>query len=274
MIRDRRLSLGLTLASVSARVGCAKSYLSQLETGARQTAPKPEMLRAIEAALGWPAGRLDAAAAWARTPDEVRQRVMESRRAVRELRTLFAAGGSGAMPGVLDRLHSTGELRRLVERMDPDADAGPQFAGELQPVALPREVPLINRVTAGYPTEFTDLGYPARVADEYVRVPELSDPDAFAARVIGDSMFPDYREGDVVVFSPAKPVTSGSDCFARLEPDHETTFKRIYFEQDEAGGELIRLQPLNAEYPPTVLPRAGVAGLYRAVSVVRSIGEM
>jgi repressor LexA len=155
---------------------------------------------------------------------------------------------------------------------------------------LPVEVPLINSVAAGYPTEFTDMGYPARVADEYVRVPDVRDPDAFAARVVGDSMEPMYREGDIVVFSPARAVGTageagggsggsgagggggGVDCFVRLEPDQESTFKRVYFERGAAGEELIRLQPLNAKYPPRVVSREQVAGLYAAVSVTRVVG--
>ena len=138
-------------------------------------------------------------------------------------------------------------------------------------VDLPVEVPVINRVAAGYPTEFTDLGYPARVADEYVRCPDIHDPDAFAARVVGDSMEPDYREGDIVIFSPAKDVRDGSDCFARLEPDQETTFKRVYLEKDDAGAEVIRLQPMNNRYSPRVVPRERVAGLSAAASVVRPV---
>lgn len=138
-------------------------------------------------------------------------------------------------------------------------------------VNLGMDVPVINKVAAGYPREFTDLSYPARVADEYVRCPDLHDPDAFAARVVGDSMLPTYAEGDIVIFSPAKPVRSGTDCFARLEPDHETTFKRVYFEVDARGREMIRLQPLNSAYPPRLVEREGVAGLYAAVSVLRRI---
>ncbi|MEM9374186.1 MAG: S24 family peptidase, partial [Planctomycetota bacterium] len=99
------------------------------------------------------------------------------------------------------------------------------------------------------------------------------DPDAFAARVIGDSMSPDYREGDIVVFSPALQVCDGMDCFVRLEPDHESTFKRIYFEQPPSGEELIRIQPINNRYPSTTVPRDRVAGLYAGVSVIRRIGS-
>jgi SOS-response transcriptional repressor LexA len=99
----------------------------------------------------------------------------------------------------------------------------------------------------------------------------VSDPDAFAARVVGDSMEPAYHEGDVIVFSPARDIVDGDDCFARLEPDHESTFKRVYFEKDAAGEALIRLQPVNSRYAPRVLPREQVAGLYRAVRVMRTV---
>jgi repressor LexA len=200
----------------------------------------------------------------------VRERVTNSHLAAQRLRSLLEATGSG--PEALDKVFDTGELRRLVEDLDPKSQVHDD--GGLELVSLPREVPVINRVTAGYPTEFTDLGYPARVADDYVRVPDIDDPDAFGARVVGDSMQPDYREGDVVVFSPKMPVVSGTDCFVRLEPDQESTFKRVYFERDSAGAEMIRLQPLNSGYPPVVVPRERVAGLYSGVSVVRSLIDL
>jgi SOS-response transcriptional repressor LexA len=59
------------------------------------------------------------------------------------------------------------------------------------------------------------------------------------------------------------------DCFARIEPDHESTFKRVYLEE----GDVIRLQPLNPAYPARVLAREQVAGLYAAISVTRSIAS-
>lgn len=138
--------------------------------------------------------------------------------------------------------------------------------GEGVPVGSP--VPLINKVAAGYPSGFTDLGYPARISDDVVIVPGYTglhggnDPDAFAATVCGDSMTPDYLAGDIVVFSPLSDVINGSDCFARLEPDHECTFKRVFFAE---GGACIRLEPLNRDYPTRTVDREQVAGLFRAV---------
>lgn len=129
------------------------------------------------------------------------------------------------------------------------------------------QVPLINKVAAGYPAGFTDLDYPARSSDDVIIVPGYTglhgnDPDAFAATVCGDSMAPEYRAGDIVVFSPLTDVIDGSDCFARLEPDHECTFKRVFLEKD---GSRIRLEPLNQDYPARTVDREQVAGLFRAV---------
>jgi SOS-response transcriptional repressor LexA len=237
-----------------------------------------------------------------RTPADVRKRLetLEGRqRSAERLARLLSQGlgGLGASGrSMLDDAHKTGELQRLVDALsetdrNAPASSSPRSDAVLTP--LSREVPLINKVAAGYPSEFTDLGYPARIADEYVRVPDLSDPDAFAARVVGDSMEPEYHEGDVVIFSPQRDVRDGSDCFVRLEHDAETTFKRVYFERaprnggdgnegdsgdDTASGEsgegaeLIRLQPLNSRFAPRTLPREEVAGLYAAVSVTRQIG--
>lgn len=146
-----------------------------------------------------------------------------------------------------------------------DSPPSPPEASE-RPLSLrlreaPR-VPLINRVAAGDPSAFTDLGFPAGVADDYLAVPGLTDPDAFATRIDGASMNPDYDQGDLVVFSPLADVTDGCDAFVRLEPEHEVTFKRVYF--DEAAG-TVRLQPLNPDFAPRVVPRESVAGCFRAV---------
>ncbi|MFG0329297.1 MAG: XRE family transcriptional regulator [Phycisphaerales bacterium] len=256
-IRARRNELGLTLQQLADRVDCAKGYLSMIETG-RRPAPSEEMLARLESALLLEAGQLVASARWASTPPEVRERVeaMEARdRRARALaKSLLEAGRD------LDALLANGELRRLVEDQAANIDA---------PTPLRYSIPVINQVAAGYPRHFTDLDYPARVADEYIGCPDVADPQAFAARVVGDSMEPDYREGDLVVFSPDAATPDGADCFVRLEPDHETTFKRVYFEGADRG--LIRLQPLNPTYGARLVRREQVAGVYAAVFVMRRV---
>jgi len=258
-VRQCRKQSGFSLADLAARVGCAKSWLSAIENNKR--IPSDSLLEQIERSTGAQAGMLVRLAEHARAPDSVLDDLAAARAdsaMLARLRAIHAEGG-------LDEAYRTGEFQRLIE--DHDGSIAHRAA---EPIDLPFEVPLINKVTAGYPTEFTDLGYPARVADDYVRCPDINDADAFAARVVGDSMEPDYREGDIVVFSPVRDIGNGDDCFARLESGDESTFKRVYFERD-GERERIRLQPINSRYAPRTYDREDVAGLYRAVQVMRSL---
>lgn len=292
VVRRARLERGLTLQNLADELrqlghACSKSYLSELENG-RRPLPDERILVSLERTLGLGAGSLAGAARWDKVPESFkrevsslasqhREQVQQKRRTAQRLQEILAQttpDAEGGLRGRLDAAFRSGELERLVRELEgqPSQGSEPGSRRTLIPVTLGHEVPLINSVAAGYPREFTDLGYPARVADQYIRVPDIADADAFAARVVGDSMAPAYLEGDVVVFSPARPVTSGADCFARLEPDQQTTFKRVYFETDPRGEPLIRLQPINPAYPARTLPREQVAGLYAAVSVMRRIG--
>lgn len=260
-IRSRRQEIGLTLQQLADMVMCGKSYLSEIENNRRASAPSETLLRRIEQALGFERGFLLEQRHLEEAPPEFRKRFQgleQDKKLARQLADLIKSEG-------LDGAHASGELRKLVNR----------FAGDDPPemLPLPVQVPIINKVAAGYPTEFTDLGYPARVADEYISTPDLYDPQAFAARVVGDSMAPDYREGDIVVFSPERDTPDGADCFVRLDRDNETTFKRVYFESD-GEEERIRLQPINAAYPPRTVNREEVAGLYAAAYVVRAVDSI
>jgi hypothetical protein len=121
----------------------------------------------------------------------------------------------------------------------------------------------------------TKGGYPrpaSEDADEWIACPGVEDPDAFAARIHGDSMAPKYRQGDIVIFSPAAAVRAGDDCFVRFD-DGQTTFKQVYFERNAAGREVIRLQPRNDRYRPQVLPRERIAGVYRAMYRYQRVSE-
>ncbi|MEX0886586.1 MAG: LexA family transcriptional regulator [Phycisphaeraceae bacterium] len=263
IVRHRREALGLTLTRLAQRAGTTKSYLSMIENRRVANPPAPATLDALERALELEPGELRAAADFETAGPEVRrqlaqladdaQRGRELARWLKHNTSRHAGGGKN-----LDKLHRSGQLRKRIEKTLGNVELAAGVAS-----ALAGRVPLVNKVAAGYPSGFTDLDYPARIADESVPAPpQLGDADAFAATVVGQSMLPDYRQGDIVVFSPAADVVSGCDCFVRLLPDHETTFKRVFL--DEQAG-TIRLQPLNPAFAPSVHDREQVAGMYRAV---------
>lgn len=273
-IRARRTELGWSLQKLADLVGCAKGYLSEIETG-RRGPPGDEFLARAEEFMMLPGGRLVDLARWERsleaggvTVERELGRLRQRDEIAQRLAGLLRAGGAGKN---VDAAFRSGELRRLIAEYDAQAGQANIAPLARRGAGERAQVPLINKVAAGYPREFTDLAYPARVADEYVSCPDVDDPDAFAARVVGDSMSPEYREGDIIIFSPVATPRNGSDCFVRLERDQETTFKRVYFEAGADGAELIRLQPINNAYPPRVVDREDVAGLYAAVKAIREV---
>ena len=269
-IRRQRRRLGFTLDDLAGRTGISKPYLSLIETGRVTNPPSDQKLRRLEEALGFTAGELVSQAHLQRTPRDVRAVLQKLMVKSSEFRVqgsgIEAVGSSGPKLQTLnsklsaidlDDAYLTGVLQELVDRSSGNIE-------QLATATASGHVPVINRVSAGYPRDFTDMSYPPRVADEYVSCPGVQDADAFAARVHGDSMTPKYREGDIVIFSPAAAHKDGDDCFVRFADGH-TTFKRVFFETGEGRKQVLRLQPRNEKYRPQVVPSEDVTGLYKAV---------
>jgi repressor LexA len=286
-IRRQRRRMGFTLDELAEKTGISKPYLSLIETGRVVNPPSDEKLRRLEQSLTFTPGELITQAHLQRTPRDVRavlQRLVERKSSGFRVQTSASSVEPGSegkngtavstavstalsteprtlnpepSPINLDDAYLSGVLQELVDRS----------AGNIEQVfggSADSQVPVINRVSAGYPKDFTDLSYPPRVADEYVSCPGVRDRDGFAARVHGDSMTPKYREGDIVIFSPAADPRDGDDCFVRFADGH-TTFKRAFFEKTDTGAAVIRLQPRNEKYRPQVVPSEQVSGLYKAI---------
>ena len=119
-------------------------------------------------------------------------------------------------------------------------------------------VPIINWTPAGPPEDWTDLDYPVGHADEYFPILDCDDPNAFGIKVLGSSMSPAYRSGDILIFFPSIPAETGQDCFVRFSNDcpkgHGVTFKRVEQVEDQ-----LLLIPLNkAEHENILVSRLHV----------------
>jgi len=247
IIRKKREQLHLTLDEVSNRIGFSKPYLSTIETGKVKNPPSDELLTKLEKILEFDTGLLLHIAHIEGLPVDVRHEYESAEAENQKWRHIAK--------NLIDK---KGDANRLTELL---AESDLNVEQEQLPLAPGRLVPVINKVSAGYPTDFNDLDYPVGIADDYIRCPDLHDPYTFAVRVVGDSMEPKFHEGDIVIFSPATEVHNGDDCFVRFAMPHETTFKRVFFESDNK----IRLQPRNEKYSPTIVDGKRINGLYRAV---------
>jgi len=247
IIRKKREQLNLTLDEVSNRIGFSKPYLSTIETGKVKNPPSDELLTRLEKILEFETGLLLHIAHIEGLPADVRQEYESAEAESQKWRQI--------VKNLIDEKADTSQLAELLAESDLNIEQ------DRLPLAAGRLVPVINKVSAGYPSDFNDLDYPVGIADDNVRCPDMHDPNAFAVRVVGDSMEPKFHEGDIVIFSPAVEVHNGDDCFVRFAMPHETTFKRVFFESDNK----IRLQPRNEKYSPTIVDGKRINGIYRAV---------
>ena len=105
-------------------------------------------------------------------------------------------------------------------------------------------LPIIGRISAGFNGEAVEevLGeQPFLQMSLHGYPPE----DCFLLQVKGDSMYPDYRDKDIVLVHRQTSVDSGSVAVILYNGD-EATLKRVVYKPNEDWLELV---PKNPEYP-------------------------
>ena len=81
--------------------------------------------------------------------------------------------------------------------------------------AAVRRIPLIGFAQAGGEGYFDDGGFPVGGSWDEVSLPEVTDPNAYALEISGESMEPVFRDGDLVIVSPNAPVRRGDRVVVR-----------------------------------------------------------
>lgn len=113
-----------------------------------------------------------------------------------------------------------------------------------------RKVPVLNSISAGDLLRWTDKEYPPGWADEWIEIDSgVTDPNAFALRVDGDSMEPEFHEGEYVVVSPNTQWENG-DYVVIANCNDEKALKKIKVNKDH-----IVLISLNPKYEPIILSK-------------------
>lgn len=113
---------------------------------------------------------------------------------------------------------------------------------------LRARVPLISWTTAGKWAETQDPHTPGE-AEEWIVSTATVGPNAFALRVIGDSMEPKIPDGSIVIIDPGRPYQHGSIVLAKRTGDQEATLKQLWYD-----GPVPKLRPLNPRYSILDMP--------------------
>lgn len=110
------------------------------------------------------------------------------------------------------------------------------------------KVPLISYVQAGAWTGIDDFRETCRDY-EYILTDLDVSGDAFALKIKGDSMEPEFIEGDIVIIDPKVEPHAG-EFVAAINGDYEATFKkyRPLEDLDEYGRQHFELVPLNPDW--------------------------
>lgn len=103
-------------------------------------------------------------------------------------------------------------------------------------------LPVINEVQAG---QFTEIG--DDVFDEYE--PAHHKDGDYWLRVKGDSMTPDFKQGDLILVGKDRTAVTGNYVVALLDGNPKATFKK-YRECFDDGTPYHQLIALNEFYPP------------------------
>jgi phage repressor protein C with HTH and peptisase S24 domain len=123
-----------------------------------------------------------------------------------------------------------------------------------------QRIPIIGYVQAGDRGFFDDAGYPVGKGWDEVLFPDLGDPNAFALEISGDSMEPVYRDGDIVVVSPASSVRRGDRVVVKTV-DGEVMAKELA----RQTASRVELVSLNKHHPDRVLDVDKVQWMSRIV---------
>lgn len=224
LIKDLRISKGLTQFDLADSVGVNNSYLSRIENGERR--PSTKIMRKMSEVLDYPYDDLVVASGLL-SPDFREKRMV------------------GGEPNVLKDIK---DIKAYLSQLVPSAGlAAPERP--LRERTRRRAVPLYDRVPAGLFDEANVVEAYDDIEKIVLTEDELNyDPKAFALQVKGDSMIQaGILDGDTLIVSPATKVADGDIAVVQIGRK-ETTVKIVYFE-----GKSLLLQPANSQYKPVVL---------------------
>lgn len=115
-------------------------------------------------------------------------------------------------------------------------------------------------------------GVPMEMIEDILDTEEISlemlkgNKKYFGLKVKGDSMFPEYLNGDTLILEKVDDVESGQDAVVMVNGD-DGTFKRVF--KNEQG---IILQPLNPIYSPIVYTNEQIISL--PVKIIGKVVEL
>src|SRR5712692_9353351 len=163
-------------------------------------------------------------------------------------------------PDGCQRWPSTESVSKALAATSSSIDTFVQLIGDSARTV--QSVPLLGFAQAGTGGYFDDGGLPAGKGWDEVGLPSVNDEHGYALEIAGDSMKPAYRDGDVIVVSPAMPIRRGDRVVVKTR-DGEVMVKEL----KRRTARTLELQSLNPNHVDHTLAAADVEWIARIVWV-------
>ena len=157
-----------------------------------------------------------------------------------------------------ERWPSTESLAKALAATNSSLDSFVQLIGGTAQTV--QTVPLLGFDQAGASSHFDDGGFPAGKGWDELALPSIDDEHAFALEISGDQMRPAYRDGDVIVVSPATPIRRGDRVVVKT-----TGGEVMVGELKRRTAKALELQALHPSQADRTLAAADIAWIARIV---------
>jgi phage repressor protein C with HTH and peptisase S24 domain len=154
-----------------------------------------------------------------------------------------------------ERWPSTESIAKALTATSSSLDHFVQLIGDSP--RLTQSIPLLG---FGASDAFDEEGFPDGKTRYEMALPTASDEHAYALEISGDSMQPVYRDGDVVVVSPATPIRRGDRVVVKT-----TGGEMTIGELKRRTARTLELQSLNPDHADRSFAAADVAWVARIV---------
>lgn len=251
-IFSKRTSLGLSKAALAKAIGVSDVSVGKWESGINQ--PKGRYLNALAAELGvsvnWLLTGID-------SPEPHSSFVMptfgfgKTSDVLKFLKEFEAQRRKepGQAVNIDDLLRNLAALPDAQPPQDGVAEEKTGFSN-VEPVVIPqgRRVPILSYVQAGNWREVCEQATAFDGNVEYVTAGVDIGPCGFGLWVRGDSMSPEFKEGDLIVIDPDEAPRPG-DYVVASNGSNEATFKKYRARGEyENGQPRFELVPLNEDH--------------------------
>ena len=157
------------------------------------------------------------------------------------------------------RWPSTESVAKALAATSTKVDTFMQLLSESGKPAI-TNVPLIGFAEAGAGGYFDDGGYPVGKGWDEIPFPAVADENTYALEISGESMEPAYRDGAVIIVSPAASIRKGDRVVVKTK-DGEVMVKELKRRTSKS----IELRSINPALKERTLPVRDVLWIARIV---------